>query len=305
MFKLSIIIVTYNPGSVVVDCLRSIPDLEANHWEIIVVDNKSTDGMIPRIREAFPQICIIENAENKGFAGANNIGLEAAQGEYVVLMNPDVILEPDTMQTLTAYLDKTPQVGIVGPRTFTSTGKVDLSVHPRLSVSTILWQFWGLDRLFPYRMIGKYLKQAETAVDPFEVAWLQGHCLMFRRQIYEEIGGLDEGLFLYNEEPDFCERAEARGWKCVFVPQSRLVHLGSTTISRYTYVKMLHTHISMLYFFRKRRTLGSVWALKIGFVIELLMKWCIRAVQRIVRPSKEVSEKLTAYRKVIAEVIRY
>jgi GT2 family glycosyltransferase len=203
------------------------------------------------------------------------------------------------------YLDSAPEVGIVGPRTFTALGKVDLSVHAPLTVSTILWQFFGFDRLFPYRMIGKYLKQAETMTVPFLVAWVQGHCFVFRRAVYEQVGGLDEALFLYNEEPDFCDRAASVGWKTAFVPQAEVTHLGSTTISRYTYVKMLYTHISMLYYFRKRGKTGAVRALKLGFVIELLMKWVIRIFQRLLTPSTNIVEKTGSYGKVIAEVIKY
>jgi GT2 family glycosyltransferase len=195
--------------------------------------------------------------------------------------------------------------GIVGPRTFTENGRVDLSVHAPLTVASILFQFWGFDRLFPYLMMGKYLKQAETATEPFEVAWLQGHCLMFRRAVYEQIGGLDERLFLYNEEPDFCDRASEQGWKTVFIPQARVIHLGSTTISRYSYVKMLHTHISMLYYFRKRGQTTAVRLLKAGFVIELAVKWVIRRVQRMIKPASVSADKVRAYPEILTEVIRY
>ena len=253
----------------------------------------------------FPDVQIIINERNYGFAAANNIGIQAAQGDYLVLLNPDVYVEPDTFQVMLDYLKTAPDVGIVGPRTFTIAGKVDLSAHAKLTVPTVMWQFWGLDRLFPYAMIGHYLRQSETATEPFQVDWLSGHCLMFRRAVYEQIGGLDEGLFLYNEEPDFCDRAEAVDWRCVYVPQAKVLHLGSTSISRYSYAKMLHTHISMLYYFRKRKQYHAVIALKIGFVMEISLKWAIRAVQLVTKPTEVIRNKVRAYGKVMLEVVCY
>lgn len=305
MARLSIIIVTYNPGELVLECLTRLIAASQPDWEIIVVDNDSRDASPTQIQARFPQVKLIPNPENRGFAAANNIGLAQSEGEYLALMNPDVLVEPDTFDQLIEYLEAHAEAGIVGPRTFTSTGKVDLSVHASLTVASILFQFWGFDRLFPYRMMGRYLRQAETAVDPFEVAWLQGHCFVFRHAVYDQIGGLDEGLFLYNEEPDFCDRASKHGWKSVFVPTATVVHLGSTTISRYSYVKMLHTHISMLYYFRKRKRTTSVWLLKAGFVAELAVKWAIRLTQRMIKPDSVSADKVKAYPKVIAEVIRY
>lgn len=305
MIKLSIVIVTYNPGELVLDCLSRLLMSARSDWEIIVVDNDSRDGSPAQIQARFPEVRIIHNPENRGFAAANNVGLANAAGQYLALMNPDVLVEPDTFDELMHYLEEHCDAGIVGPRTFTGTGKVDLSVHPPLTVASILFQFWGFDRLFPYRMIGRYLRQAETATDPFEVAWLQGHCFVFRRAVYDQVGGLDEGLFLYNEEPDFCDRASKHGWKSVFVPSATVIHLGSTTISRYSYVKMLHTHISMLYFFRKRKQAISVRLLKVGFVVELVVKWAVRMFQRTIKPHSVSAEKVKAYPRVIAEVIRY
>lgn len=305
MTTLSIVIVTYNPGELVLKCLDRLIASAESDWEIITVDNNSQDGMVEIIKDKFPQVNVISNIDNRGFAAANNIGLGQATGRYLALMNPDVLVEPNTFYEMLKYLDKHPAVGIVGPRTFTSTGKVDLSVHAPLTVASILFQFWGFDRLFPYSVMGRYLKQAETVVEPFEVAWLQGHCLVFRRAVYDHIGGLDEGLFLYNEEPDFCDRASKRGWKTVYVPTSTVIHLGSTTISRYSYVKMLHTHISMLYYFRKRGQTAAVRALKVGFVIELLVKWGICMVQRGIKPQSVSADKVKAYPKVIGEVMGY
>jgi GT2 family glycosyltransferase len=305
VIRLSIIIVTYNSGEVVLDCLRTLTEAAQPDWEILLVDNQSSDGMIARIREAYPQVAVTINPENRGFAYANNIGLAQARGMYLALVNPDVLVSPSSFPPLLTYLKAHPQVGIVGPKTFTADGALDHSARPPLTVASVVWQFWGLNRLFPYVMMGRMLRQAETASEPFETAWVQAHCMVIRRAVYEQIGGLDDGLFLFNEEADFCERAARAGWKTVFVPQSTLVHLGSTTTSRYSYLKVLHHHISMLYFFRKYSTRGAVWLLKAAFTLELLLKWAIRRTQALAAPSAHPREKTRIYLDVLRRVVAY
>ena len=186
---------TYNSGEVTLTCLEKLQTAITDDYEIIMVDNNSTDGIIDLVRERFPRVQIMVNPQNCGFAAANNLGIRAARGAYIVLLNPDVYVEPDTFQVLLAYLQTAPDVGLVGPKTFTTTGKVDLSAHSKLTVPTILWQFWGLDRLFPYAMIGHYLRQSETATEPFPVDWLQGHCLMFAAPCMSKSAGWMRGYF--------------------------------------------------------------------------------------------------------------
>ncbi|MGQ9910019.1 MAG: glycosyltransferase family 2 protein [Candidatus Flexifilum sp.] len=305
MSTVAIIIVTYNSLKLLQRYLpAAAAAAEAIGASIIVVDNQSRDGTPDWLRAHYPRIHLIANPDNLGFAAANNIGLAQAQGDYLLLLNPDVLISASAILALLKALETRPDVGICGPRTYDADGGVAVSAYGPLTPLTILWQYWGLNRIFPYAVTARFRRRCETAVEPFEVAWVQGHCLLLRRAVYEQIGGLDDRLFLFAEEPDYCERAAQAGWKTLFVPAAEVVHDESSTISNYSYVKMLHLHISMLYYFRKRRRRGAVWALKVGFTIELAVKWGIRRIQWL-RRNRDVTAKLSAYPRVIQAIWRY
>lgn len=306
MIDLTIVMVTYNPGKLVVDCLSSLP--QGTHglsYEVIVVDNASQDGTPERIAREFPQIQLITNSDNRGFAAANNQGLALAAGRYVLLLNPDVLVHPDAITTMVTFLDDHPTVGIVGPRTFDAEGNVALTARPPYSVMTVLWHHLGLSRLFPNRVYGQYRQACKSAETHFEPGWVQGSCLMIRREVCEEIGGLDDRFFLFAEEADFCERATRSGWRVAFVPQASIMHYESSSVSRYIPLKIRSHHISPLYYFRKRAREDAVLALKLGFTIELLGKAAIRAIQLMGRRDEELTLRLHSYLSVLGETWKY
>lgn len=303
---LSITIVTYNPGAILLDCLRSLTGGAAGlRYDVILVDNNSQDGMVDAAIQQYPDIEIILNKDNRGFAAANNQGLARARGGYLLLLNPDVIVGRAALAQMVTYLEQHTEVGIVGARTFDAAGDVALSAYGRYTPLSILWQYWGGDRLFPHQVFGVYRRACREATEPFAVNWVQGHCLMMRRTVYEKIGGLDEGLFLFAEEPDFCERAAKAGWKTVYLPEATVTHQESSAVARYPLVKMRHYHISPLHYFRKRGQRAAVWALKLGFALELGFKWLLRAAQNRIRPSETTRARLVAYPVVIREMWRY
>lgn len=279
---LSIIIVTYNPGTILFDCLRSLPDgLGGLSAEVIIVDNNSQDGTPAHLAAEFPHIRLIANPDNRGFAAANNQGLRVAAGKTMLLCNPDVVVKPDALLKMFRFLETNQQVGIVGPRTYDAEGRIALSARAPYAPSNILWQFIGLDRLFPYRVYGKYRRACETATAPFDVGWLSGCCLMFPRTLYERIGGLDEQFFLFSEETDFCTRAGTAGLKVTYLPDAEITHFESRSTSQYPKVTILHYHLSALYFFRKRNRHAAVLMLKFGFTAELALKSLVRLVMGI------------------------
>ena len=296
MTDLSIIIVTYNPGPILFDCLSSLPDGAGTlDYEVLVVDNNSTDGVPHAAAEQHPKMRFIFNRDNRGFAGANNQGLELVQGRYLLLLNPDVIVEPVSLQALVEFLEATPSAGIAGPRTLDGSGQVTLTAHTDYKPPVILWQYLGLDRLLPNRVYGRYRRACETAAEPFPVAWVQGCCLLLRRAVYEQIGGLDEEFFLFAEEPDFCDRAQRAGWSTWFIPAARVHHLESTSVKRYHEARIRSYHLSPLHYFRKRGQVGAMGVLKIGFTLELGLK-------AIVRLSQRDGERVRVYGRVVRAV---
>ncbi len=306
MTALSVVIVTFNPGELVLECLRSLPgNVAGEPLEVIVVDNASQDGTPSRIEGEFPHVRLIANQSNGGFAAANNQGLRLARGQYLLLLNPDVVVHPGALESMVAYMEASPQVGIVGPRTFDGMGQVALTARPEFTPLSILWQYLQLHRLFPNRVTGRYRRAALASQHPFEVSWVQASCLMLRRAVYEEIGGLDEGFFLFAEEPDLCERARSQGWEVVYLPSAEVTHYESSTTSRYAPQKIRCHHISPLYYFRKRDQKGPIRVLKVGFTIELIVKLAIRLAEAIVRHDSERLGRVVVYWNVLGEVWRY
>jgi GT2 family glycosyltransferase len=304
VIDLTIIIVTYNPGIILYDCLRSLSagvgDLS---YEIIVVDNASQDGIVEQAIEQFPSIRFIINTENRGFAGGNNQGLAEATGQYLLLMNPDVIAEPDSLKILVDFLIDHPEAGVAGPRTMDRNGSVALTANAPYNAFTILWQYIGFDRLFPNHVYGRYRKQSASAREPFTVAWVQACCLLTRREVYAQIGGLDEGFFLFAEDPDFCDRAAQAGWKTYFVPDARVMHFESAVVSRYPERRIRNYHISPLHYFRKRQQKGQVLLLKLGFSVELGLKLVIALVGELL--GKNIATRLPIYRNILREIWGY
>jgi N-acetylglucosaminyl-diphospho-decaprenol L-rhamnosyltransferase len=301
---LTIIIVTYNAGVILYDCLRSLPagvgDLSS---EIIVIDNASQDGIVEQAAEQFPAVRLIMNPDNRGFAGGNNQGLAEATGEYLLLLNPDVVVEPDSLKIMADFLKEQPEIGVVGPHTVDRNGDLSLTAYGPYSALSILWQYTGLNRLFPNHLYGKYRQLSAAATQPFEVAWVQACCLLTRREVYGRIGGLDERFFLFAEDPDFCDRAAQTGWKTYFVPDARIMHLESSVVSRYPERRIRNYHISPLHYFRKRKQPGQVILLKLGFSLELGVKLVVAFAARL--SGRAIGSRLPIYWNVLREVWGY
>jgi N-acetylglucosaminyl-diphospho-decaprenol L-rhamnosyltransferase len=277
MTILSIIIITYNPGAILLDCLRSLPAAVGDlAYQVIVVDNASTDRLIQQAQTIYPHHQYILNPDNRGFSGGNNQGLVIATGDYLLLMNPDVIAEPGSLKAMVAFLESASPVGIVGPRTLNRDGQIALTAHPAYTALTVLWQYVGLDRLFPNRVYGHYREASRTAAHAFPVAWVQAHCLLLRRVVYEQTGGLDEGFFLFCEDPDLCDRAGQVGWQTHYLPGAFVRHIESSTVSRYPERRIRSYHLSPLHYFRKRGQHGQVRLLKMGFTVEMILKLLAR-----------------------------
>ena len=306
MLQLSIIIVTYNPGDILDACLQSLAaGANAISYEPIVVDNRSQDGTNEKIQTLYPDVRLIENPENLGFANANNIGLKQAKGDYLLLLNPDVIVEPKALEQMVHYMDDHPQTGVLGPRVLDTQGNIALSAYGAYTPFSILWQYFGLVELYPYIGFGHYWKQLGLVSDAFPVEWIQGCCFLIRRAVYEQIGGLDEALFMFAEEPDFCERARNADWQIEFFPGAQIQHFESTTVSRYPLIRMRHYHISPLHYFRKRGKTLAVWTLKLGFLVELSVKYLVRLLQYRLKPLDAAKSKLAAYPVILKEIWHY
>ncbi len=230
---LSVITVTYNSGRFLQRCLASLErHLRTLRPQICVVDNASVDGTVDLVRSHFPGVHLIRNDRNLGFAAGLNAGLRATDGHYVLWLNPDTELLNDSWSALIEHLEANSAVGILGPKLVNPDGARQLSCRSFPSYRTALFHRYSLlTHWFPRnRYSREYLHPDWDDPTVRDVDWVSGACLLHRRRVADELGGLDERFFMYCEDVDFCLRARKRGWITRYHPAVRVMHqIGAST----------------------------------------------------------------------------
>jgi N-acetylglucosaminyl-diphospho-decaprenol L-rhamnosyltransferase len=221
---LSILIVNFNTGQWLRDCVASLfAVLPPDSFEVLVLDNASADDSVARARTLNLPVRWTVLDENVGFAAANNRLAPQASGDFVCLLNPDTTLTADSLTPLVEYLRAHPDAGIAGPHHLGADGRWQLTFGEPV---TLRAEF--LYALNPSAFWGRY--PPDSPESPRDVAWLAGSCLVFRRSLIADLGGLfDPRFFLNDEDVDLCRRARDRGLRCVYVPARGLVHYGGVS----------------------------------------------------------------------------
>lgn len=224
--KLTILIVNYNSGALTHSCLESLfKHALPAATEVIVIDNASRDDSVGFLRADWPEIKVVANEVNRGLAGAVNQGIQLARGEYILLLNPDVIAFPGAVTTLVEFMDAQPRVGIAGGQLLSPNGKLQHSAFRFYRPSTILYRRTWLGRTKTGRAeISRFLMEDFDHTSVRRVEWLMGSCYMLRAAAIAEVGGMDEHFFLYFEDVDWCRRFWEKGWHVAYVPQARFSH---------------------------------------------------------------------------------
>jgi GT2 family glycosyltransferase len=265
----SIVIVNWNARDYLRDCIRSIVEqTRACSFEIIVADNRSTDGSQEMLRSDFPAVHPILNEENHGFAGGNNQGLAVARGRYVLLLNPDTLVLDGAIDKCVAHADALAEakVGVLGCQVWEDEDTIQKTCFQFPSPLNSLLTMLGLTSRYPEsRFLGRSEMGWWDRCDEREVEVVSGMFMLVRREALEQVGPMDEGYFMYGEEADWCYRFWKAGWKCLFTPRARIMHLeggGKSTqrsalVSAQMYVQLQK---SILRFHRKNRGMVS-WAL--------------------------------------------
>lgn len=249
---LSIIIVNWNTRDLLAQCLasveqnvQSLPQVEV---ETVVVDNGSTDGSPVMVKSRFPQVTLLENRQNVGFAQANNQALKQCTGQYLLLLNSDTELLDGALAALVTFADEHPGAGVVGPLLLNGDGSLQPSAQPMLTPGREFWRLSFLDwimRQATYDM--KRWNRNEAR--PVEV--LKGACLLLRREALDQVGLLDEAYFMYTEEVDLCYRLAVAGWELWWVPQARVIHYGAASSKQVGQEMYIQLYKSKVQFYRK------------------------------------------------------
>src|ERR1044072_1674876 len=257
--QLSIIIVTYNSARHLPACLESIGEhLKGVEYEVCVVDNASDDGTLALAEAAGGRTRVVSNTRNLGFSAAVNIGPRNTSGRYVMGLNPDTRIVGGDVNELLRYCEEEPKVGIIGPQVLNSDGSIQLSCRSFPSYSTAFFNRYSLlTSLFPKnRYSRRYLHTDWDHQAIREVDWVSGACLLHRRALLDEVGELDELVFMYIEDIDFCLRANQAGWQVHYHPGLRVLHhiAGSSRQVPFSMIVELHKSIWRYYAKHVRRT---------------------------------------------------
>lgn len=225
---LSIIIVSFNTRETTRDCISYIvkyaPDAA---FEVIVVDNASTDGSADMVEQEFPWVKLIRVQKNKGFAGGNNEGIRKASGRYILLLNSDAFIGEGVLCSTLDFMEKNPSTGVLGCSLTNPDGSPQASARMLPGLLNKFLVISGLTSRFPKsRFFGRVDFSWWDHSCPLKVGWVVGAYFLIRRKVVEDVGMLDERYFLYSEEIDFCRSAQKTGWDVVFYPHARVVHLG-------------------------------------------------------------------------------
>jgi GT2 family glycosyltransferase len=312
---LSTVIVSFNTRQLLKECLDSVYSSLAESTltsEVIVVDNASHDGSAAMVRKHFPQVRLIANEENRGFAAANNQALRTLgygtgdtphpqPSEYVTLLNPDTIVGGNALTTLVRFMDENPRAGACGARLLHSDGCFQHSAFAFPTLFQIFLDFFPINyRLTDSRLNGRYPRRLYQAGKPFPIDHPLGAALMVRREVIEQVGLLDERFFIYCEEIDWCLRIKADGWGIWCVPKAKIVHHVAQSTGQFRNEMFVALWKSRYQLFEKHYSRLFQWMarhiVKLGLWAEV--RRARAAARRGEITENELTSRLTAYRQV-------
>lgn len=274
--KLSIVIISFNTKQIILDCLKSIYATAADlDLKVIVIDNASTDGSAPAIATQFPQVKLIKNSRNLGFTKANNQGIRASRGEYIMLLNSDTLVKPRAIQKLIKFMDSHPQVGIAAPQLLNPDGLIQPNggYLPRLS-NIIAWILFVDDLPFIKPWFWSYqLRYLPKFQQTRNFGWLQGAALVLRRSMLDQIDLLDEQIFMYAEDVELCYRARKSGWQVMLLPQAQVIHQGFRSGSPQKAI--LGEYQGLKYIFQKHKPAWELPLLRLSLKLGALLRLMI------------------------------
>lgn len=253
--RLSVCIVNWNTRDFLRDCLASLfehPPASAE-MEVIVVDNASGDGSAQMVQSEFPQVTLIANADNKGYADGNTQALAQAAGDYLLLLNPDVTVSTDSLTQAIAFLADHADAGAVGCRLIGLDGQVQHSVRGFPDPGPVLWEYLGFSRLFPRsRVFGAYRMTWFGYDRIIEVDQPMGSFLLITRAAYTAVGGMDSQFPIFFNEVDWCWRAKRdHGFRIYFTPEAEVIHYGGGSTRQVKASMVRESHRSLLRFYDK------------------------------------------------------
>jgi GT2 family glycosyltransferase len=264
----SIIIVNYNTPKLTAEAIDSILSSQTKYsYEIIVIDNHSSDHSVQLIKERFPEVKLIVNEENVGFAKANNQGINLSKGRYILLLNSDTIVKEDTIEKMIEFMDKNRRIGASGCKVLLPNGKLDRACHRGFPTPMASFYYLvGLSKLFPKSpRFNQYHLGYMNLDEPHPIDCLVGAFMLVRREVIEQVGLLDEDFFMYGEDIDWCYRIKQAGWEIYYCPFTSIIHYKGASSKKKPFKIVYEFHRAMFLFHKKH------YSEKYSFVINSLV----------------------------------
>lgn len=281
----SALVVSHNVKDLLLQCLRAFYATSDVPVEVVVVDNGSTDGSAAAATAEFPKATVLLEQKNLGYGRAANIGLERCQGRFVLLLNPDVTVDPQAVGRLSDFLMTRPEAGAVGPRMLMPNGSLDPDCRRSFPVpSTLFYRTVGLSRLFPKSpRFGRHNMGHLDESDVHEMDAGSADCLMLRKAAIDRIGFFDPRYFMFGEDIDLCYRLKLGGWKVFYLPSARVAHHKRATTTKAQREALYQRHRAMWAYHFKHHAKdvsafgnGLVWA-------QIWGRWVAASVRDSVR----------------------
>lgn len=279
---LSIIIVNYNTAQLIDNAIQSVKEnVRGLDYEIIVVDNNSSDNSVELIARKYPEITLIPNNFNAGFTKANNQGYEVSKGKAILLLNPDTKVIGEAINLMYTRLSAEDNIGIVGPKLFYPSGNLQYSCRPFPDLGIQLLQSLFLPNILPKSPVfGRYKMSWWDHNADRDVDWVSGACLMIKRELVENYGLLDEGFFMYCEEVDLCYRVKEHGFRVVYIHGAEVIHYEGESSKQFKKNSLIQSKKSMALFYNKHYSRSqlrifvclSLWEMFIRFFYSGIIK---------------------------------
>lgn len=290
MVYISFIIVNWNTKDILSKCLKSIYDNKPSYsMEIILVDNASTDGSADLVRATFPEVIIIQNDSNLGFAKANNIGIRKSKGRYVCLINSDVLILENCMNLMIEFIDKNPTVGILSPKLL----QPDFSLNSNCRKFPTLWNnltaALGLHILFSKSSFFSTVEMSYFNHDEIrDIEVIAGSFWLVRRKAIDQVGLLDEDFFIYAEDMDWCRRFWSAGWRVVFFPQANAIHYHGSSSSKMPIKLQIQQYRAGLHYWKKYHGRLEIFFIRVIWLFTVTRRLIAATVLYLIRRYKRV-----------------
>ncbi|PID85069.1 MAG: glycosyl transferase [Chloroflexi bacterium] len=303
---LSIIIVSWNVADLLRDCLHSIVagrgELEL---QVIVVDSASSDNSVAMVRDEFPWVELLACDENVGFPKGNNLGLARANGRYVLLLNPDTVILGDALPQMMSFMRQNSGVGVLGCQLLNADGTVQSSKRRFPTLATAFFESTWLEFAAPKGVLKRYYAEDLPDDATNDVDWVVGACMLLPTQVVAAVGGMDEAYFMYSEELDWCRRIKDSGWRVVYYPEAKIIHLVGQSSDQAVVARHINFQQAKLRYFRKFNGRLPASLLRLFLLLNYVWQLSLEGLKGILghkRPLRR--QRVQAYWQVIRSGLR-